>query len=294
MIEQIKQFSERRISHLPLASIFALTLTLSALFSSAIPTLAQTSASNSNQALIEEIKSLAQSDVKDDIPRRTDFIVKLYSDNSEGLTSPQIRKIYDEEYSNKVKESKLVFPKPAILLIILILIIVTVIFLKKGSFSKPKISVNLPFGIGGVEWEVDPIEQRVAWSLYVELVTRIAIQPLESDQGLLREALNSLYSLFDTTRQILKEAGSVLGTSPKSVGGIAIAVLNNGLRPFLSKWHPVLEEWEAQRPSTTSRKQHEKEWSEEPQLRSELELLRKDLEKYAEALAKIAGVQNDN
>lgn len=157
-----------------------------------------------------------------------------------------------------------------------------------------KVSVNLPFGIGGAEWEADPTERRAAWSLYVELVTRITVQPLESEQGLLREALNSLYSLFGITRQILREAGPDVGVSRNSVGGIAIAVLNNGLRPFLSKWHPALEEWEAQRPNTTSGKQHEKDWSEEPQLRSELELLTKDLQKYAEALAKIVGVQNDN
>lgn len=157
-----------------------------------------------------------------------------------------------------------------------------------------KVSVSLPFGIGQAEWESDPTERKAAWSLYVELVTRIAVQPLKSDRGLMREALNSLYSLFDTTRQILREAGPSVGASRNSVGGIAIAVLNNGLRPFLSKWHPALEEWEAQRLSTTSRKQHEKDWSEEPQLRSELELLIEDLQKYAEVLASIVGIQNDN
>ena len=48
-----------------------------------------------------------------------------------------------------------------------------------------KISFSLPFGIGSVEWEVDPTERKAAWSLYIELVTRIAVQPLEVDNGLL-------------------------------------------------------------------------------------------------------------
>ncbi|WP_375491565.1 hypothetical protein [uncultured Nostoc sp.] len=47
-----------------------------------------------------------------------------------------------------------------------------------------KVSVSLPFGIGSMSWEVDPTERKAAWSLYVELVTRIAVQPLEADQGL--------------------------------------------------------------------------------------------------------------
>lgn len=154
-----------------------------------------------------------------------------------------------------------------------------------------KVSVHLPFGIGGAEWEADPTERRAAWSLYVELVTRIAIQPLEADEGLLREALNSLYSLFAVTRQILREAGPDVGASYESVGGIAIAVLNKGLRPFLAKWHPLLQAWEAQRPVQVNPKEHEQNWTEEPKLRSELESLRQELEQYANALATIAGVK---
>ncbi|MCP6758144.1 MAG: hypothetical protein NHB32_05065 [Fischerella sp. CENA71] len=154
-----------------------------------------------------------------------------------------------------------------------------------------KVSVSLPFGIGSAEWEVDPTERRAAWSLYVELVTRIAVQPLDTNEGLMREALNSLYSLFGTTRAILKEAGPDVGASHDSVGGIAIAVLNYGLRPVLAKWHPLLQTWEAQRPPHLSPKEHERNWSEEPKLRVELELLRRDLEQYADALAIIAGVK---
>lgn len=153
------------------------------------------------------------------------------------------------------------------------------------------VSVSLPFGIGSMSWEADPTERKAAWSLYVELVTRIAVQPLEVDQGLVREALNSLYSLFGTTREILKAAGPGVGASRDSVGGIAIAVLNRGLRPFLSKWHPLLQAWEAKRPLGMSPKEHEQNWSEEPKLRSELEVLRAGLEEYANALAVIAGVE---
>ena len=38
--------------------------------------------------------------------------------------------------------------------------------------------------------------------MYIELVTRIAVIELRPEEGLLREALSSLYSLFDTTRKI--------------------------------------------------------------------------------------------
>jgi hypothetical protein len=153
-----------------------------------------------------------------------------------------------------------------------------------------EVSMSLPFGIGSVKWEVDSTERDAAWSLYVELVTRVAVQSLEMDQGLVREALTSLYSMFGTTRDILKTAGPKVGASRNSVGGIAILVLNNGLRPFLAKWHPLLQVWEGKRSPTVSPKEHELVWPEEAKLRGELEKLRQDLEKYAKSLAIIAGV----
>ena len=165
--------------------------------------------------------------------------------------------------------------------------------MSKGDPAKlKKVSVSLPFGLGSAEWEADSTQRRAAWALYVELVTRVAVQELATDAGLLREALNSLYTLFGTTREILREGGPDVGASRESVGGLAIAVLNQGLRPFLTKWHPLLQVWEAQRPEKMSRKEHESQWAEEPNLRQELAALRGELEVYAQALAKVAGVDN--
>lgn len=155
-----------------------------------------------------------------------------------------------------------------------------------------KVSLSLPFGIGSAEWEVNTIESKAAWELYIELVTRIAVQALDSEEGLAREAMNSFHSLFASTRDILRKAGPGVGAAHDSVGGIAVAVLNNGLRPFLSKWHPLLQTWEAQRAPTVSPKVHEQAWDHILTLRGELEALRQDLTKYAEALAEIAGVQS--
>ena len=153
-----------------------------------------------------------------------------------------------------------------------------------------KVSVSLPFGIGSAEWEADQTERRAAWSLYIELVTRIAVQQLGSNEGLDREALASLHNLFGTTREILREAGPDVGASKESVGGIAIAVLNQGLRPFLAKWHPELQRWETQSFSVTPAKGSKAEWPKHLEFRTELDQLRDQLRQYADALAHIAGV----
>ncbi|MGB3496401.1 MAG: hypothetical protein WBA57_26985 [Elainellaceae cyanobacterium] len=155
-----------------------------------------------------------------------------------------------------------------------------------------EVTVSLPFGIGSASWKADPTERHAAWELYIELVTRVAVQSLSTETGTLREAMNSLYTLFGSTREILRKAGPAVGASHDSVGGIAIAVLNHGLRPFLSKWHPLLQEWEATKAAGVSVQTHEKAWEQEVQLRSELESLRQDLEQYANSLADIAGVKH--
>jgi len=116
------------------------------------------------------------------------------------------------------------------------------------------------------------------------------VQTPELDIGLSREALSSLYSLFGSTRQILRDAGPDVGCSRESVGGIAIAVLNLGLRPFVSKWHPVLQTWANHRDPKVSPKEHESCWRKENEFRAELNTLRLNLEKYANAVAAIAGV----
>ncbi|MEO0802989.1 MAG: hypothetical protein AAFY57_12020 [Cyanobacteria bacterium J06642_2] len=157
-----------------------------------------------------------------------------------------------------------------------------------------EVSVSLPFGIGSAKWKADPTEREAAWELYVELVTRVAVQPLPDGVGTVREAMNSLYSLFASTREILRDAGPKVGASRDSVGGIAIAVLNKGLRPFLSKWHPELQAWEAIKRDNVSPKAHEQDWELEPQARGELEVLRKKLAQYASELAKIAGIKGKN
>lgn len=107
------------------------------------------------------------------------------------------------------------------------------------------LSINLLFGLGGANIVVTEAQKSVAWALYVELATRVAGVELKPVMGSAREALNSLYSLFETTRAVLRNQGPGAADGPESVGPIAIDILNRGLRPFLTKWHSILSGFEA-------------------------------------------------
>jgi hypothetical protein len=159
-----------------------------------------------------------------------------------------------------------------------------------------EVSFGLPFNLGSIAgtWEPDDNERRAAWELYVELITRISVQQLRPREGFLREALSSFYALFGTTRDILRRYGPEVampkGHSNLSFGQIAVTVLNLGLRPLLSKWHPELAAYEASRPPEISPLEHERNWRRQEELRSDINELRKTLRAYADQLAQVAGV----
>jgi hypothetical protein len=143
-------------------------------------------------------------------------------------------------------------------------------------------------------WEPNDDERMAAWELYVELVTRISVVPLKTDEGLLREALSSLYSLFATTRDILRRYGPTVA-EPKpggqyNFGVLAVAMLNYGLRPVLARWHPALEDWETVKPPDRSRGEHERAWEHASDLRAALDTTRDLLTQYARLMADACGV----
>ena len=152
-----------------------------------------------------------------------------------------------------------------------------------------------PIKLGG-KWVPDRAEAEAAWELYVELITRTSVVGLEPNQGLLREALTSLYSLFGTTRQILRSKGPIVATPKKgsdhSFGYLAVTILNFAVRPVLDKWHPELDQWEGSKSAETSAREHEANWSRNAELRSDLAELSNVLRTYADLLARVSGVPN--
>lgn len=137
-------------------------------------------------------------------------------------------------------------------------------------------SINLTVGFASIEFAPTEDDQAAAWDMYVELVTRTATQPLQPETGDEKMALESLYSLFETTRNILKEKGRKATQFTK----ISIIILNQIVRPFTAKWHKKelagafnnLDECR--------------------QFREELGKIQQDIQAYTGLLANVAEVEN--
>ena len=143
-----------------------------------------------------------------------------------------------------------------------------------ANFQLEKINLNASFL--QVEIAFKPEDQDAAWELYVEMLTRIVTQPLPADVGDDKTALDSIYSLFATTREILRRRGR--GTIEFSK--IAIPVLNQVVRPFTAKWHRESLAGAFDGPQKRA------------EFRSELAALQADLRNYNRMLADIAGVED--
>ena len=118
--------------------------------------------------------------------------------------------------------------------------------------------------------------RKAAWDLYVEIETRITTQPLHLKHGDEKTALDSVYSLFQTTREILLKQGPDCVVFAK----IAIEILNQKVRPFTAKWH------------RKSLKGAFKKEAACVKFRQELESLQEILRAYTRTLAVMAGIED--
>ena len=137
---------------------------------------------------------------------------------------------------------------------------------------------NVRLNVAGIQVEVEfnQDDQNAAWELYVEMLTRIVTQPLPADVGDEQTALDSVYSLFATTREILHRRGRGAIQFSK----VAIPVLNQVVRPFTAKWHRESLAGAFGDPARCL------------EFRQELADLQEALRNYNRLLASIAGVED--
>ena len=153
-----------------------------------------------------------------------------------------------------------------------------------------RIDLKIP-GFGGISgtWEPDELEIRAAWEFYVEMATRTPLGGFSPQEGSVREALNSIYSLFDTTRTILHNYGPVVarpkGEVERSFGYLAVSMLNHVLRPLITEWHPRLQQLEREKPSL-----NEMEWHGRSDLLEALGNTESQLRQYARLFTGVAEV----
>src|SRR5580700_10799811 len=94
-------------------------------------------------------------------------------------------------------------------------------------------SLKISAGFASMQFAPHDQDRDAAWELYVELLTRITVQPLAENEGDEATALESIHSLFPLTREIIRK----YGRHGNDFAKLAIIVLNQIIRPFTARWH---------------------------------------------------------
>lgn len=155
----------------------------------------------------------------------------------------------------------------------------------KQKVKATKLTVGLPFNLGSLEVESNPDSEKIAWELYIEIITRLPPKGVPLNPS---EDLTFLFDIINVTRQILRQSGPSISRWPNPLGTIAIDVINKGIRPFLGKWHPILNGLHHDIVKNSKKEvQQDKILLE---FNQDFDKLQSELIIYIEALAKLAGV----
>jgi hypothetical protein len=141
-------------------------------------------------------------------------------------------------------------------------------------------------------WMPNQAERQASWETVVEFATRITLVPLRENEGLLNEALGSLFSLFSEVRGILRRNGPDVALDRRgelSYALLAGHLLNQILRPVNAYWHPRLEQWLQTRPAGMGELEREQQWSQHGVLLRLLDDIRQPLSGFARVFAEASG-----
>lgn len=110
--------------------------------------------------------------------------------------------------------------------------------------STKDITVAAPGGLS-FSLSVSKSDRQTAWKIYTQLNTRIAATDFDPKFDSLYLTHKSLYTLFGVVRDALAEIPleRIQREDAEQIVNFYTSILNEGIRPYLSKWHIPLSQW---------------------------------------------------
>jgi hypothetical protein len=186
-----------------------------------------------------------------------------------------------------------------ILLMIVLSVILFLIFRKKKTINSQVYEIDeAVLGIGDQKIKIRPNfeDAQIAYKLWVELSTRKIGLSIDIENDVIDEVYDSWYEFFKITRELIKEIPIhkiKSKDSTKRLLDIAINVLNDGLRPHLTKWHAKFQKWyriECEKPENinVTPQELQKKFTDFDVLIEDMKGVNHNLIKYREYMKKIA------
>lgn len=115
-----------------------------------------------------------------------------------------------------------------------------------NSLNKKSMEIkDFDLGIGNskIKLSYNKKDQEVAYKLWVELSTRKIGIPFDEEHDVIVQVYDSWYEFFKIAREILKEIPAERIPYSNELINLSEQVLNEGLRPHLTKWQAEFRMW---------------------------------------------------
>lgn len=103
------------------------------------------------------------------------------------------------------------------------------------------------FGLGQQKIKLKPNDddRQIAYKIWVELSTRKIGLTIDLEQDVITEVYDSWHTFFSVTRELIKDVPvrKYQRDSTAKIVRLSIEVLNEGLRPHLTKWQARFRRW---------------------------------------------------
>jgi hypothetical protein len=137
---------------------------------------------------------------------------------------------------------------PMLVLVILLSCTAVLIWLLPRLRNRELLEIDqAEIGVGDSKLIFRPnlTDRQVAYAIWVELSTRKIGIPIDLQDDVIVEIYDSWYNYFSVTREMIKtiSVSKVRGPSTRAIVNMSIDVLNQGLRPHLTKWQARFRHW---------------------------------------------------
>lgn len=204
-----------------------------------------------------------------------------------------LRIYFDEKWN-----LQFLFSRDVLLLSLAVILLYALFrFISRPSLSYYEIN-EAEIGVGSQKVKIKPnqSDMQIAFKLYVELSTRKIGLSIDFEHDVIVEIYNSWYEFFKITRELIKEIPVTKVRhcqSTKDITRISIDVLNNGLRPALTKWQARYRRWydkEIAKPENAlmSPQEIQQQFPQFAALKEEMQTVNNNLIEYRKKLKELA------
>jgi len=168
--------------------------------------------------------------------------------------------------------------------------------LRKRHFDISTVTLSLPFQLGNITYQATEQDRVFAWKLYVHLKTRKAALPFDDENDVIVEVYDSLYELFQITRDLLCSIPIKNVQGKRNIADLILRVQNDGLRPHLTKWQAPFRRWwteaiELPDNRDKSPQEIQRQFRDYEALLNDLRQMNTEMSKFAEELLRVVRPQ---